>query len=265
MKFNIVSGKYGSVIAIPVMFATRAEAVKYVKERVAKWLKIERDYEMDGIDTDNVDEVLRWGKDSGYCKSYNCEDGNGNEVINAVRLSDNWTEFMITEMDTNKLKEEDFMRPVLTATDIKWDVDIDEGFDKLDEMPSDIAAEYLGVPKETYANMTTSERHDYAYDVWRHNRKSLSEFVGAPNEVTLPSNVLWDEDSISEYLSDEYGWCHEGFRITCNYSVEEMEDRIHHCSSEIDGLEHAIYLMKNEEKGWAIPEFFEEDDDDLSR
>lgn len=268
MKFDIVSGRCGVEIDTPVIFATRAESVKYIKEKMVKWLKSERDREMKeaGIDTDNVDEVFKWGQDNGYCESYNCVDDNGNEVIDTAMVGDDWTEFKITEMDTDMLKKKDKpMRPVITATDIRWSVDIDEGLDKLDGMPSDKAAEYLDIPKETYANMTTSERHDYAYDVWRHNRKSLSEFVGAPNEVTLPSNVLWDEDSISEYLSDKYGWCHEGFRITCNYSIEEMEDRIHHCDSEIDGLEHAIYLMKNEEKGWAIPEFFKEDDDDLLR
>ena len=268
MKFDIVSGRCGVLIDTPVMFATRAESVKYVKENVAERLKTECGYEMKeaGIDTDKVDEVLKWGKDNGYCESYNCVDDNGNEVINAVRLDDDWTEFMITETDTDMLKKKDeSMRPVLTVTDIKWSVDVDEALDKLDSMPSDKAAEYLGVPKKTYANMTISERHDYAYDVWHHNKKSLSEFVGAPSEVTLPSNILWDEDSISEYLSDEYGWCHEGFRITCNYSVDEMEARVKDIQTEIKELNAAITLMKSEERGWTVPEFFKEDDDDLLR
>ena len=280
MKFDIVSGRCGVEMDTPVMFATRAESVKYVRENIAERLKIECGYEMKeaGIDTDNVDEVLRWGWNNDYCESYNCVDDNGNEVIDTATVGNDWTEFKITEMDTDMLKKKDVpLQPVFTATDIRWDVDIDEGFDKLDDMSSDKAAEYLGVPKEAYANMTTSERHDYAYDAWHHNRKSLSEFVGAPNEVALPADILWDEDSISDYLCDEYGWYHEGFRITCNYSIEEMEARIKDICDGLDGLmtdsaqteieelENAITLMKNEEKGWSIPEFFKEDDDDLLR
>ena len=178
-------------------------------------------------------------------------------------------------MDADMLKKKDKpIHPVITATDIRWDVDMYEALDKLDDMSSDKAAEYLGVPKEIYANMTTFERHDYAYDVWRHNKKGLSEFVGVPNEVTLPTTGIWDEDSISDYLSDEYGWCHEGFRITCNYSIEEMEARVKdihdglmtdNLQAEIKELNIAIALMKSEEKGWVIPEFFKEDDDDLLR
>ena len=148
-----------------------------------------------------------------------------------------------------EIKKEAFTQPVLTITDIEWDIDIDETLDKLDNMSSDKAAEYLGVPKETYANMTTSERHDYAYDVWHHNRKSLSEFVGAPNEVTLPTTRIWDEDSISDYLSDEYGWSCEGFRITCNCSIGEMKTRVKDIQTEIDKLNAVITLMKGEEKG----------------
>ncbi len=107
MKFDIVSGRFGVEMDTPVMFATRTESVKYVKENVAESLKIERGYEMAeaGIDTDNVDEVLKWGKDNKYCKSYNCVDENGNEVIDTAMLGDDWTEFKITEMDTDMLKE----------------------------------------------------------------------------------------------------------------------------------------------------------------
>jgi len=104
----------------------------------------------------------------------------------------------------------------MKATNIRWDIDFDEVYEKLDEMTYEAAAEAIGVPAETYANMTTEERHDYAYDLFHHSPATLDEFMGLPNEVIIPDelNKPDDEyyvDDISDWLSDEYGFCHEGF------------------------------------------------------
>lgn len=103
----------------------------------------------------------------------------------------------------------------IKVVDIEWDVDVEEGYKVLDSMPAKEASEALGIPFKTYSNMTTEERHDYAYDSWRHNRTSLSEFVGAPNEVEIPNpeDPAWNEDTISDYVSEETGWCHHGFKV----------------------------------------------------
>ena len=118
---------------------------------------------------------------------------------------------------------------VLKATDIHWSIDIEDGYEKLDEMTAEAAADALGVPKDTYANMTTGEKHDYAYDEWHHSHASLYEFVDAP-----------DEDTVSDYISNETGWCHESFSITCNLSIEQLQS--------IPGTEHIIAMInKNKE------------------
>lgn len=40
------------------------------------------------------------------------------------------------------------------------------------------------------------------------------ENVDLPNEVELPPHLSEkDEDEISDYLSDEYGWLHNGYSI----------------------------------------------------
>ncbi len=75
------------------------------------------------------------------------------------------------------------------------------------------ASEALGIPKATYANMSTVERHDFAYDSWHHHRTLIDEFMGLPDEVEVPEGLEDDED-ISDWLSDEYGFCHEGFELT---------------------------------------------------
>ena len=81
-----------------------------------------------------------------------------------------------------------------------------------------------------YANMSTEERHDYAYDVFRHSPAALEDFVGLSNEVEIPNEIISRYDGvdvfadgegsnddfaeyISEWLSDEFGYCHEGFSL----------------------------------------------------
>ena len=100
----------------------------------------------------------------------------------------------------------------MKAIEIQWDFDMDEVFAKLDETKPAEAAEFLGVPADRYDRMTTEERHDYAYDVFRHCPALLDDFMGLPYEIEIPEE-LTDIEDISDWLSDEYGFCHSGFQI----------------------------------------------------
>lgn len=126
---------------------------------------------------------------------------------------------------------------ILKATDIEWDISIDEGFEKLDNMTVENASEALQIPQYTYSNMTTQERHDYAYELWHRSPATLCEFVEAPDEVVIPdpTNTDWDPETISDYISDETGWCHRGFKIVCNLSKEDL--------SKIAGAEHLAEII----------------------
>jgi hypothetical protein len=101
---------------------------------------------------------------------------------------------------------------VMKITNIQWDIDFDEVYERLDNMEYTTAAKAIGVPAERYANMTTEERHDYAYDKFHHCPAELDEFVGLPLEIEIPEELTDDED-ISDWLSDEFGYCHEGFEL----------------------------------------------------
>lgn len=102
---------------------------------------------------------------------------------------------------------------MLKAYGIKWDVDIREVLEKLDDMSFYQAAEALEIPVDKYANMNTSERHDYAYDYFHHRHDGCkADFVGLPEEVDVPAELTDDED-ISDWLSDEFGYCHGGFEL----------------------------------------------------
>ena len=100
----------------------------------------------------------------------------------------------------------------LVAYDIQWDVDMDDIYEKFDDMSVEKAADILACPKRVYANMHDGERHDLIHDRFHHNMLDAAEFVGLPNEVALPKEIIAEED-ISNYLSDEYGYCYEGYSL----------------------------------------------------
>ena len=101
----------------------------------------------------------------------------------------------------------------MKVTNIKWDIDMDQIYNKLDNMTAENAAEALSLPKDAYTNMTTSERHDYAYEVFHGHDDMTAEFMGLPTETDIPDDIGDDEDAISDYLSDEYEFCHKGFSL----------------------------------------------------
>ena len=98
----------------------------------------------------------------------------------------------------------------MKAINIEWDVDIEDGLYILDEMTYKKAAEILGISADTYANMTSDERDEYATEVFEKSPSTLIEMVGLPDIVELPKH-LKDVESISDWLSDEFGFCHKGF------------------------------------------------------
>lgn len=100
----------------------------------------------------------------------------------------------------------------LIAYDIQWNVDMDELYEKFDDMSAKKAAEMLCCPKSVYANMHEEKRHDLVRDRFHHHVLDAAEFVGLPNEVVLPTELI-TEDDVSDYLSDEFCYCHEGFSL----------------------------------------------------
>ena len=102
----------------------------------------------------------------------------------------------------------------LWAKEIEWDIDITDILDRLDEMLCGAAADALEIPVRQYVNMTTAERHDYAYDYFRGRDEEKAGFMGLPTEVKIPDNIDEDDyDAISDWLSDEYGFCHKKFAV----------------------------------------------------
>lgn len=102
----------------------------------------------------------------------------------------------------------------MKATNIKWDVSEEEILTALDSLTAQEASKRLEIPYSTYANMTTSERHEYALDAFHHNLEQRAEFIGLPDEVMLPEEAInWEDDEITDYLSDEYGYFINGYDL----------------------------------------------------
>lgn len=100
----------------------------------------------------------------------------------------------------------------MKAYNIHWDIDIDEALDVLDKMTVTSASKFIEIPERQYENMTTSERHDYAYSYFRHCPGALDDLFGLPETIEIPESIT-DDDDISDWLSDEYGFCHKGFSL----------------------------------------------------
>ena len=98
----------------------------------------------------------------------------------------------------------------MKAINIEWDIDIEDGLYALDEMTYKDAAEALGISADYYANMTPDERDEYATEVFEKSPSTLIEIIGLPDTVELPKH-LKNTESISDWLSDEFGFCHKGF------------------------------------------------------
>ena len=103
----------------------------------------------------------------------------------------------------------------MRAYDIEWDIDIEEAFEKLDTMTLEEAAAALDIQLPLYSKMNTIERRDFAYDRFCHNHTNLADFIGVPNKVDIPEEIAKEgTEAISDWLTDEFGWCHRGFRLS---------------------------------------------------
>lgn len=75
----------------------------------------------------------------------------------------------------------------MKATEIIWDVDMDDVLNQLEEMSIDDLIKIIG-----------NER--------------LNAIMCLPNEIEIPEDIE-DDDAISDYLSDVTNFCHKGFEI----------------------------------------------------
>lgn len=122
------------------------------------------------------------------------------------------------------------------ATNISWDIDMDEILEKLDTMSVEEAVKALKCSKieKIFLTMSKEDRDIFALSQIHHNVVTAAEFLGIPTEVEIPEEIDNDdedfEELVSVWLSDTYGYCHEGFvleeipaRETLAESIKSIE------------------------------------------
>lgn len=164
---------------------------------------------------------LGLGMVSGLRYEYTDEERAAIEISQSVQSADLTLSEFLEILDSYNLE-----KPTLIASDIEWDIDMDEIYEKMDEIAIDKAAEILGISAVRYGNMTPSEQHDLIYDTIHHNRKSMfmaEELFDLPEEIVLPDE-LKDTDDITDYISDTYGFCIEGYTLSSEEREHVKED-----------------------------------------
>lgn len=92
---------------------------------------------------------------------------------------------------------------------IQWDVDDDDIYDVIDKMCCHKAAAIFELSEDTYSRMSVSERHNYVHNYIQKNSSVISSIMELPDEAEIPDDI----DEPADFLSDEYGFCINGFSI----------------------------------------------------
>ena len=164
---------------------------------------------------------LGLGMVSGLRYEYTDEERAAIEISQMLQSGDLDLSMFLEILDSYNLE-----KPTLVASDIEWDIEMHDIFETMDEIAIDKAAQILDIPVDRYANMTTSERYDYIYDTIRHNQKTsflVEELFDLPEEIVLPDE-LKDTDDITDYISDTYGFCIEGYTLSSKEPELAKED-----------------------------------------
>lgn len=136
--------------------------------------------------------------------------------------------------------------PIFKATNIKWNVDVDDVMNYIHEDGYDQATEILGLSGPNYANMTDKERDDYICDAIAKDKSIAAKLIGLPSEVEIPDNMITfdtDTDAISDFISDEIGFCHAGFEIECNMALPDLKREYRKLNEDKKRLESAMAFV----------------------
>lgn len=105
------------------------------------------------------------------------------------------------------------------AYDIYWDVDMEEVLDIVDALTPKGIETHLEINSTVYQSMNEDQKHGFVYGKFRHCPALLDRLLELPDKVRIPE-VLAEEyrkskdaSDITEYLSDVYGYCINGYNI----------------------------------------------------
>ena len=112
----------------------------------------------------------------------------------------------------------------MRIVNIDWDIDTEDIINTFHSKTVEEVAKAIDIPHDVAWVMTEEELTDYVLDACYQNRRVANEFVGLPNSVDINDSSIdawcvargedWyslpdidKADAITDYLSDEYGYC----------------------------------------------------------
>lgn len=62
--------------------------------------------------------------------------------------------------------------------------------------------------------------------IWDRDDPDIEEEIYLPDSIEIPDGKFTELEDISDYISEETGYCHLGFVVNCIYTIDEMYQRI---------------------------------------
>lgn len=101
----------------------------------------------------------------------------------------------------------------MVVSNIKWNVTLDEISELINtqQVSSGVIARLLDVPYSLYKSLSLAERCESVRDAIHHNRIDAAVLVELPDKIEIPAEIGDNEENIANWISDEFGYCIEGF------------------------------------------------------
>lgn len=148
---------------------------------------------------------------------------------------------------TKNVSDESLMPGKITIHHINWDIDLQDAYERLDNMSKKNAANALGMPYHSYLRI--SSPYELINDLFNNYPVAFNNFMGIPNTVILPDDIVdrWhkekNDEIITNYLSDTYDFCINEYDIF-DYS-EEYKKTLDTIGMEFAGFDngHSDYMI----------------------
>nr|MCR5201896.1 hypothetical protein [Lachnospiraceae bacterium] len=113
---------------------------------------------------------------------------------------------------------------------VDWDIDFESIFEACEENAEKIYVNILKI--KDYKSLSKDERYSIINDIYRHNAPSMEEIekvIGIPECPLIPPSTVnyaiasGDDEYITEYLTQEYGWCINGYTLSPELEIAIKE------------------------------------------
>ena len=130
------------------------------------------------------------------------------------------------------------MKQALIATDIRYNIDVQEVIDHLDSMTPSEVADVLDIYEHQWTLWGNNEKVDIVSEAIRKQKLIPEELIGLPVTMKIPEtfyhaqredslkDAYLDDGQIADWISDETGYYIDGFTIKSEYTEEEIEEKL---------------------------------------